>query len=480
MEKKYDLAVVGGGPAGYEAAIRAAQLGFSTALIENREMGGTCLNRGCIPTKAVLRSSGLYRQMKRCGEIGLSVGEISFDFAAVMQRKNQVVLKLRGGIESLLRANGVDCYNGRGTLQGAGLVTAAEPSGTREIHAGRVLLAAGCVPSVPPIPGASLPGVVTSDGLLELGSFPRRLVIIGGGVIGMEFAAAFSDFGCEVTVVEAMPRILPNMDRELSQNLSMILKRRGVKIHTSSRVEKIVKDAPLSCVFTEKGTEQSAAADTVLISVGRRPNTEGLLAGGLNLQMERGFLKTGANHETSLPGVFAAGDVTGGIQLAHAASAQGIEAVEFMAGAAEPARLRAVPACVYTCPEIACAGLSADEAKQRGMEVTVGKALTSSLGKSVIEQDERGFVKLVFDRRSGVLLGAQLMCGHATDLVAELVQAIDSRRTARELASVIRPHPTFSEAVTEAAADALGGAIHAMPKAGRNLKDSTEFSESRK
>jgi dihydrolipoamide dehydrogenase len=464
MEKTYDLAVVGGGPAGYEAAIRASQLGFSAALIENREVGGTCLNRGCIPTKAILHSAGLYRAAKQFREIGLSADGLSFGFGTVMRRKNEVVTELRGGIEKLLHANAIDRYCGRGTLQRAGVVAVAGESGAQEIHAARILLATGCVPAVPPIPGADLPGVVTSDGLLELEAFPRRLVIIGGGVIGMEFATAFSDFGCEVTVIEAMPRILPGMDREISQNLSMILKKRGVKIHTSSRVIKITEGEPLSCTFTEKDAEKTAEADCVLISVGRRPDTAGLFAEGLEIRTEKGFLLTDGHHETSLPCVFAVGDVTGGIQLAHAASAQGIEAVEYMAKGTEPVRPRTVPSCVYTSPEIACAGLTADQAKEKGLEVTVGKALTASLGKSLIEREERGFAKLVFEKQSGALLGAQLMCGHATDLIAGLTQAIDHRLTTRELVSVIRPHPTFSEAVTEAAADALGGAIHTMPR----------------
>ncbi len=464
MKKQYDLAVIGGGPAGYEAAIRASQLGLSAALIESREMGGTCLNRGCIPAKAILHAAGLYRQAAHFGELGLSADGLSFDFGAVLRRKNEVVAGLRGGIESLLRANGVDCFRGRGVLQSAGLAAVAGESGTEEIRAGRILLAAGCTPAVPPIPGAELPGVVTSDGLLDLTAFPRRLAIIGGGVIGIEFATAFSDFGCEVTVLEAMPRILPPMDREISQNLSMILKRRGVGIHTASRVEKIEKSAPLSLVFTEKEERKTVDADCVLIAVGRRPDTSNLFAPGLDIKMEKGFLSTDRHHETSLPGVFAAGDVTGGIQLAHAAAAQGIEAVEYLAGGTEPNRPCTVPACVYTSPEIACAGLSADEAKRRGIAVTVGKSLTATLGKAAVEQSERGFVKLVFEKESGALLGAQMMCGRATDLIAELVQAIDRRMTARELAAVIRPHPTFSEAVTEAAADALGGAIHAMPR----------------
>lgn len=466
MKQNYDLTVIGAGPAGYEAAIRACQLGFSVAVIENREVGGTCLNRGCIPTKAILHSSSLYREAGRFEEIGLSMHGLSYDYGAILRRRDRIVSDLRGGVEKLLAANGIDLFRGTGTVQGAGSVTVSGESGTEEIRADRILIATGCVPSVPPIPGADLPGVVTSDELLSAGAPFRRLVVIGGGVIGTEFATAFSDLGCAVTVIEALPRILSNLDREISQNLSMILRKRGVTIHTGASVERISAGAPLSCVFTEKGASRTVDADGILIATGRRPDTAGLFAPGIGIRTERGFIVTDENHETGLPGVFAVGDVTGGAQLAHAASAQGIEAVEYMAGGT-PVKPRAVPSCVYTSPEIASAGLTADEAKEKGIEVTVGKALTASLGKTMIEGSERGFVKLVFDRQSGVLLGAQLMCGRATDLIAGLVQAIDRGMTARELVSVIRPHPTFSEAVTEAAEDALGGAIHTVPRPSR-------------
>lgn len=464
MEITYDLAIVGAGPAGYEAAIRARQLGLTVALIENREMGGTCLNRGCIPTKAILHSSQLYRTAKHFGKFGLCADGLSFDFSAIHHRKEQIVAQLRSGVEKLLHANGVDCYHGKGTLQKANLIVVSDQNGTEEIHARRILLATGCVPAVPPIPGTDLPGVVTSDELLALDTLPRRLVIIGGGVIGAEFATAFSDLDCEVTVIEAMPRILPTMDREISQNLSMILKKRGVRIHTCAKVERIAEGSPLLCTFTEKETEKKVETDCVLIAVGRRPNTLGLFAENLPIQTSKGFIITDEHHETGLPGVFAVGDAAGGIQLAHAASAQGIEAVEYIAESKQPKASRTIPSCVYTSPEIACVGLTADEAKEKGIAVTVGKALTASLGKSVIENGERGFVKLVFEKDSGVLLGAQLMGERATDLIAGLVQAIDGRLTAQDLVSVVRPHPTFSEAITEAAEDALGGAIHAVPR----------------
>lgn len=464
MEKTYDLAVIGAGPAGYEAAIRAAQLGLSVAVVESRQAGGTCLNRGCIPTKAILHSAGLYREAKRFSEFGLAAEGLSFDYGAVARRKDKVVEQLRAGVEQLLKANGIAVFAGRGTVQGSGSVLVEGPDGTAELKTEKILIATGCVPSVPPIPGSDLPGVFTSDGLLASETAYRRLVVIGGGVIGVEFATAFADFGCEVTVLEALPRLLSNMDRELSQNLAMILKKRGVSVHTGALVERIAEGSPLVCAYTEKGEAKTVEADGILIATGRRPDTAGVFAPGVEVRTAKGFLVTDGNHETSLSCVFAVGDVTGGIQLAHAASAQGIEAAEYLAKGKPPLRPRTIPSCVYTSPEIACAGLTADEAKAEGIEVTVGKALTASLGKTVIEGGERGFVKLVFDAQSVAILGAQLMCERATDLIAGLVQAIDRGMTAEQLAAVVRPHPTFSEAVTEAAEDALGGAIHAMPR----------------
>ncbi len=466
MEKSYDLAVIGAGPAGYEAAIRAAQLHLSVALVEDRELGGTCLNRGCIPTKTILHTAELYQEAKRFDEIGLHADGVSFDYGALTHRKDEVVTRLRSGIEQLVKANKIDLLSGTGQIVNAHTVRVTPPDAQPvELTAEHILIAAGSVPSRPPIPGSDLPEVVTSDELLGPDAkFYPRLVIIGGGVIGAEFAAAMNNLGSDVTIIEAMGRILPNMDRELSQSLAMLLKKRGVKIHTSASVERIEPGAPLSCVFTEKGESHAAEADGILIATGRRPNTAGLFAEGCTVDMERGAILTDEHFETSLKGVFAVGDARKGIQLAHAASAQGIAAVEYLAGHTPTVHLEAIPSCVYTSPEIASVGLTADEAKEQGIEVKTGKSLTGPNGRSLIAGQERGFAKLVFCAEDDVLIGAQLMCARATDLISELTQAVVHRLTAQEIASLVRPHPTFSELVTEAAEDALGGAIHAAPK----------------
>lgn len=464
--KEYPLIIIGAGPGGYEAAIRAAQLGLKPALIEARQVGGTCLNRGCIPTKALLHAAQLYRETKQFDSIGLHIEGCSFDISKVHQRKNEVLAQLRSGIEQLIKANKIDLYRGVGTITGPHSVQVVSEEGQEELCAENILIAAGSKPARPPIPGLDLPNVVTSDELLFLEDrMYQNLVIIGGGVIGVEFASVYSAFGCTVTIIEAMERILPTMDREISQNLAMILKKRGVKIHTGAMVEKLEQsEQGLSCFFTEKGKAQTAEANGVLVSIGRRPNTEGLFQEGFSVEMQKGRIITDSNFQTSVPSIRAIGDVTSLIQLAHVASAQGICAVERIAGKEPSICLDAVPGCVYTDPEIASVGLTEEEAKTQGIPLRKGKFIMSGNGKTLIEQGERGFIKLLFHGETDVLLGAQLMCARATDLISELTTAIVNRLTAGQLASVIRPHPTFTEAVTEAVEDAHGRAIHLSPK----------------
>ena len=462
---EYQLIVIGAGPGGYEAAIRAAQLGLTTALVENRQVGGTCLNRGCIPTKALLHAAALYRGVQEFESVGLCAQGVSFDIQKVHHRKNQVIEQLRSGIEQLIKANKIDLYQGTGTLTGPHSVTVATGEGPVELTGENILVATGSKPSRPPIPGLDLPHVGTSDEFLFLeDKLYETLIIIGGGVIGVEFASVYQSFGCKVTIVEAMDRILPPMDREISQNLAMILKKRGIAIHTGAMVERL-EETPegIACHFTQKGKEQVVTADGVLVAIGRRPNTDGLFAEGFSVEMERGRIVTDEAFRTSVPSIRAIGDVTAKIQLAHMASAQGLTAVELIAGKEPSICLTAVPGCVYTDPEIATVGLTEEECKEKGIAVHKGKYIMSGNGKSIIEQADRGFIKLLFDEKTDVLLGAHLMCCRATDLISELSTAIVNKLTSKELSSVIRPHPTFTEAVTEAVESAHGMAIHLAP-----------------
>ena len=362
---QYDLIVIGGGPGGYVAAIRASQLGMKTALVEKRELGGTCLNRGCVPTKTLMHTANMYREAGEIETLGLHFGERSYDFAQIHERKNTVTAQLRDGIAQLLKANQVDVYQAAGQIVDAHTVQAGDDALTAQY----ILIAAGSVPAVPPISGADLPGVVTSDAMLEAqGVDCDNLLIIGGGVIGVEMASIYASLGKQVTIVEAAERILPPLDREISQNLSMILKKRGVEIYTSALVSAISQtENGLACHFTDKKGEQTKEADVVLISVGRRPCTAGLFAEGFAVDLiERGFIAVDDKFATSVPNIYAVGDVIGRIQLAHAAEAQGIAAVEYMSGMNEATvNYDLVPSCVYTTPEIASVGITADEAKKQ-------------------------------------------------------------------------------------------------------------------
>lgn len=460
---QYDLIVIGGGPGGYVSAIRASQLGMKTALIEKRELGGTCLNRGCIPTKTLMHTANLYREAGESKTLGLQFRERSYDFAQIHSRKNDVVTQLRDGIAQLLKANKVDVYQAAGQIVDSNTVQAGDDN----LTGAHILIAAGSVPAVPPIAGADLPGVVTSDAMLEAqGIDCEKLLIIGGGVIGVEMASIYASLGKQVTIVEAAERILPPLDREISQNLSMILKKRGVEIYTSAMVTAISQsETGLQCHFTDKKGEQTAEADTVLISVGRRPCTAGLFADDFAVEMtERGFIAVDDKFRTSVPSISAVGDVIGRMQLAHAAEAQGIAAVEYIGGmTASTVNYDLVPSCVYTTPEIASVGITADEAKKAGREVITGKYVMNGNAKTIIEQQDRGFIKVVFDKETEQLIGAQLMCARATDLITELITAVSLGLTRAQLARTMRPHPTFCEGITEAVEAAAGHSIHTAP-----------------
>lgn len=465
MSKQYDLIIIGAGPGGYVAAIRAAQSGLQTALVEKDRVGGTCLNRGCIPTKTLMHASHLYHQLGACAELGISVDDCSYDIKKMYQRKDDVTGQLRAGIEFLLTANQVDLYHGRAVITGQRTV-AVQADKVTELTGTNILIAAGSVPSVPPIEGITLPGVITSNELLDQeGTDYQSMVIIGGGVVGVEFATIFHSLGCQVTVIEAMERLLPGMDKEISQNLSMIMKKRGIAVYTSATVDQLTRsDAGLHCSFSQKDKPQSVDAEAVLVSVGRRADTAELFADGLTVKMDRGIV-VDEHFVTSIPGIYAIGDViSGGIQLAHVASAQACNVVAHLCGQKPGIDLNTVPSCIYTDPEIAAVGLDAAAAKARGIAVKTGKFSMTGNGKSIIEKQERGFIKVIFDAESEVILGAQLMCARATDLVSELATAIVNQLTIHQLAAVIRPHPTFTEGVTEAVKDALGRAVHIAPK----------------
>lgn len=468
MREIYDLLVIGAGPGGYVAAIKAAKLGMKTAVIENREVGGTCLNRGCVPAKAMLHAAKLYQEMLSGERFGIISKDVSYDYGKVLSYKTETSESLRHGVEQLLKGNKVQRIRGTGVLTKDGRVRVIGEEGAEILQGKNILLATGSKPFLPPIEGIHLPGVMTSDDMFKLDHVPESLLIIGGGVIGVEFASVFSSFGSRVTLLEAEDRLLSGLDKEISQNIKMLLKKRGVDIHTRAFVQKIEKEGrDFVCTYEEKGKGKEKTEvlkmPYLLTAAGRIPNTDGLLEEGTVLDMDRGRILVRENFETSIPGVYAVGDVTGGVKLAHAASAQGICAVEQMNGKEPSMDLSVVPSCVYSDPEIACVGMTEEEAKEKGIETVTGKILTHANSKSMITKEERGFIKLVINKETNVLLGAHMMCARATDMIGEMGTAIANGLTARQLRKAMRAHPTYNESVAEAVEDCLGGAIHMMP-----------------
>lgn len=441
---KFDLIVIGGGPGGYVAALEAARLGKTVALAEEREVGGTCLNRGCIPTKALLRAARVLRESREGKSLGVGTSAAGYDIVAMHGRAVEVTEHLRGGVEGLLARAKVTVLRGRGFIEEAGIVSV---DGERH-EAGDIIIATGSNPAIPPIPGIDCAGVVTSDELLGNGVDCKRLIIIGGGVVGVEFAQIYHDLGCEVTIIEAAPRLLPSLERELGSGLAMAFKKRGIEVFPGAVVSGVERDGgELICRYLQKEKQCEARGDLVLVSTGRRPNTAGLWAEGLGLDTERGFIPVDADGRTSVAGIWAIGDVVlGGTQLAHAAEAQGRNAVRAICEQPMAKRVALIPGCVFTEPEIATVGLTADEAKARGIEVKTVKNLTSANGKAVIEGADRGFVKLV-SGADGQLLGAQLMCPHASEMIGGLTAAIGCGLTLEQLEQTVFPHPTVSETI---------------------------------
>ena len=448
----YQLLVIGAGPGGYTAALRAAKLGLHTAIVERREVGGTCLNRGCIPTKTLLHASQVYHDAANGASVGVH-GALSYDMGEMFAFKRSVSEKLRGGILSLLKSAKVDVLEGTAQITAPGQVSVTGADGTRTAYtAERILAATGSVNVRPPIPGLELPGVMTSDELLEGTDTPyASIVIIGGGVIGVEFATFYSHLGCRVTLVEGMANLLPQLDRELGQNLAQILKKQGVEVLTSAMVRSLEQTGEGLCVHLEqKGKELTVTGEKVLCAIGRRPCWDGLFAPDLTPETRGRSLRVDEDFQTSIPGVYAIGDVSAVIQLAHVAAAQGIACVDRLCGAASATDLNVVPSCIYSSPEIAVVGLTEAEAKEQGINAVSGKCTMFGNARTVIEDPGRCFMKLVADRDTGRLIGAQLMCQHASDIISQLSAALVNGLTVRQLLAVMRPHPSFEEAMTEA------------------------------
>ena len=452
----YELIVIGAGPGGYTAALKAAELGKKTAVIEMDKAGGTCLNRGCIPTKALLHASGTYREALEGIRMGIHAEGLSVSLPELFGYKDSIVETLRAGIGTLLKNAKIPLISGKARITGPHTVTvSADGSEGYTYTADAILIATGSAPARPPIEGLDLPGVWTSDEILNgYERQPSSIVIIGGGVIGIEFATFYADLGIPVTVVEGLDRLLPAMDRELGQSLAMLLKARGVRVVTEAMVKKIESAETGLCVrYERKGAEETAEGEAVLCAIGRRPYWDGLFAEEITPLTEGRRLLVSDSFETSVPGIYAIGDVSSRIQLAHAAAAQGVCFAETLCGKERSVDLSLIPACVYARPEIAAIGLTEADAKASGRAVKTGKCVMGANARTLIASPGRSFIKLTADAETGQLLGAVLMCDRATDMIPELAQAIENHMTPSEMLRTVRAHPTFSEALTDALND---------------------------
>ncbi len=466
MEHDVDVCVIGTGPGGYVAAIRGAQLGLKVAVVEREELGGVCLNRGCIPTKAMLRSADLLTTFMHSADFGILAENVRVDYAKVLARKDKVVKQLVGGVASLLESNGVQVIRGSGRLveRGKVVITGANEA---TISAKDVIIATGSEPASLPIKGASGSGVIDSDGALELREVPQSMLVIGGGAVGAEWANIFGAFGSQVTLVEMLPTLLPLEDEDMGRALARSLSRRGITVHTDAKLEEISDGDDGKKVGTltlKDGKQERVAADMVLIGVGRKPNTEGLGLDDVGVKTDRrGFIEIDDQLRTSVPNVYAIGDVSGKQLLAHLASHQGITAMETIAGQDKTMDYKAVPSCTFTHPEVATVGLSEREARDKGYDVRVGKFPLAASGRAMTYGDTDGLVKVVADAKYGELLGVHIIGPSASDMIPEAVLGIRLEATLEDITGTIHAHPTMAESVMEAAWAASGAALH-LPK----------------
>jgi len=458
-----DLVVIGTGPGGYVAAVRAAQLGLTTAVVEKEELGGTCLNWGCIPTKAWIVSAHLLEQIRHAREFGIEVGEPRVRWDWMLERKRQVVQQLTGGVKTLLDARGIAIVRGVARLASPDHVSVARADGTAtELAAKHVMIATGADSWLPP--GFAVEGtrIITSREALDLPQQPRRMAVLGGGVVGAEFACFFAALGTQVAVIEMLPRLVFAEDDEIAQTLEREMKKQKIAVFLDTRVEDR-RDGPDGSIVLTLSGGRTVEVDTVLVATGRKPYTDGLGAREAGITLgPRGQVVVNERLQTSVPAVFAIGDVTDQRQLAHFASAQGKAAAEIIAGHAVQTDWRAVPAAVFTRPEIASVGLSEREARARGRALKIGRFPFRAHGRNIADRETTGFVKLIGDAETDQVVGAHIIGARASEIIHECALAIAADLDLRDLARAIRAHPTVTEAIGEAAEDADHLAIHLM------------------
>jgi len=455
-----NICILGGGPAGYVAAIRAAQLGAEVILVEEKELGGVCLNVGCIPTKALMSTAAAALTIKRSKEFGIEsrIEEISWNTA--VGRMNRVVKNLTTGVGQLLDAKGVTILKGRGTITADKKLMVQTSEEVVEVSWEKLIVTTGAVPLIPSIKGIDLEGVLTSTEALHMDSLPLQIVIIGAGVIGLEFASMFAAMGVKITVIELMDRILPEEDAEIASELLKIMKRQGISIKLSANVKEIQKtEDGLAVTYSVGEKELVQSCEKVLVAVGRKLNTDSFQ--NLPLHIENNAIVVNESMETSIKGVYAAGDIIGGKLLAHLAFMEGKTAAQNALGIRSKVNYKAVPSCIYTNPEAASVGMTQEAAENAGISVKVGRFNFRNNGRAQTLGDREGFVKVVADQ-DNIIIGAQILGVHASEMISELTLAITLKAKADDIADMIHPHPSLSEAIWEACADLLGRAIHKL------------------
>lgn len=458
----YDLTVIGSGPGGYVAAIRASQLGLKVALVEKGNLGGTCLNVGCIPTKAMLASTEALATARQGKEYGFTSSDVQPDYGAMTARRDKIVEQLRGGVGMLMRKNKIEVLNGTGKFLSPHEVEVTGSAGAKKVSAGSVMIATGSTVSRPPIPGSELEGVVNSDTLLTYPRVPKSMIVIGAGAVGLEWGDIFRELGTKITIIEMLDRIMPPADAEVSAELTRILQKKGFDILTGVGVKGIEKAGEgLRVRYGKEGqAEQTVDAEVVMIATGRWPNTNGLGLEKIGIELERRSIPVDEQLRTKVRGVYAIGDVTPVPMLAHVASRGGEVAAEVIAGHKSKIDYHVIPSCVYTSPEVAWVGLTEAQARERHGEVNVGKFPFRALGRALTSGHRDGFVKVIAEPKYGEILGVHMIGSHVTDLIAEAVMAMSTEATVEEVFHAVHAHPTLPEAFLEATLDSWHRAIH--------------------
>lgn len=472
MTKEYDLVVLGGGTGGYVAAIRASQLGLEVAVVENGELGGTCLHRGCIPSKALLRSAEVYKQTRQAHDYGVDVKDVTLNFTKVQQRKESVVKTLHQGVQGLMKKGKIDVFKGFGRILGPSIFSPMPGTISIEYENGdentmivpkNVLIATGSKPKS--LPGLEIDGtyVMSSNEALNMDKLPTSIIIVGGGVIGIEWASMLADFGVDVTVVEYLNQILPTEDEAVAKEVERLLNNKGINFVKGAKVlaDTLTKADGISIAAEINDEKRTFEADRILVSVGREANTSNIGIENTDIVLEKGFIETNQYFQTKETHIYAIGDVIGGMQLAHVASHEGIAAVEHMANQNPlPIVYENIPSCIYSNPEVASVGLTEKQAKDKGLDIKVGKFPFMAIGKALVHGESDGFVKIIMDKGTEDLLGVHMVGPHVTDMISEagLAKVLDA--TPWEIAQTIHPHPTLSEIMGEAALAVEGKQIH--------------------